>query len=387
MYEYLVRPEQLFGHIFGDPEGFLVTFTGQQARFSQPDAPKNQLRHIEQRFWMYPEEVPEAEAYLLRQARDERRDTYVGIHLYRDPGNRRSSNAVPTVRCLWLDEDEGDYPPTGPSPTAIIHSSQNRRHLYWRLAHPVSVEWPVALNRRIAVWAGGDTGKAGASTVLRAPGTKNFKRHPDVDDVVAELTEPAAEIQRHLGPLPECVDHRQHLVVDEATSAVEIVQLGVGELTAQDAWDPEVVDQAVPELPEPEPAPGSETPRRRGDEAPFAGPVVELGPFLDAVEIIAEVPDVLGTKYAIRCPWLGEHSGGDWIGTFVGLRDGGGAWFFCHHSHCQGRGWREFRERVRSSSVSRTRARRGEGRRRKVSIHIHVHEPGEASPGRVIRFD
>ena len=160
------------------------------------------------------------------------------------------------------------------------------------------------MNRRIAVWAGGDVGKAGAATVLRVPGTANFKRHPHVDLITMEIT-------------------------------------GAG------PWDPEVMEQAIPELPSPSPSSTS--------TGPYDGPELELAEFLDGVEVIGEVPDGLGMKLTIVCPWVHEHSGGDRTGTRVGHRAGGGLWFHCDHEHCQGRGWSEFRLAVRGQVIRITR--------------------------------
>jgi hypothetical protein len=224
------------------------------------------------------------------------RDAYIGVHLFREPDTRLAAHAVPTVRSLWLDEDEGTYPEAGPQPTAAVASSAARRHLYWRLNQAVSVEWAVAMNRRIAAWAGGDSGKAALASVLRPPGTRNCKRHPQVD-------------------------------------------LVVGEFTGIPAWDPGVMDQAIPELADP-PAPSA--------RQPYDGPDVDLADYLENVEILAEVPDELGVKLAIVCPWISEHSSGDRTGTYVGQRAGGGLWFFCNHAHCQGRSWRDFTQHARS---------------------------------------
>jgi len=156
---------------------------------------------------------------------------------------------VPTVRSLWLDEDEGSYPLIAPEPTAVVRSSEDRRHLYWRLTRAISVEWAVLLNRRIATWVGGDTGKSGLTTVLRAPATANFKRHPKVDVVSGKLT-------------------------------------GAG------PWEPEVIDQAVPEL-------AKEEPESRG---PYDGPALEVEECLEGVEVFGEAPDELGKKWAVLCP-------------------------------------------------------------------------------------
>jgi len=298
MYEPLVRPEPHFEHIFGDSTGFLVTFTGEQARFRDPDARPNELADTRQRSWPYPEKAEEAAEHLVSHAQRER-DAYFAVHLFREGGSRRATNAAATVRSLWLDEDGGHFPETGPEPTAIVQSSAGRRHLYWRLAQPVSAEWGVAMNRRIATWANGDITKAGLASVLRAPGTVNCKRHPRIDDVVGELT-------------------------------------GAG------PWEPSVIEQAVPQPPEPPPS----LQRPAGRAEPYDGPELELEVFLEDVEVLGEVPDKLGTKYAVLCPWASEHTGGDRSGTYVGHRACGGLWFACHHVHCQGRSWREFKERV-----------------------------------------
>jgi len=293
VYQFPKRPEALFGHIFADREGFLVTLTGTQARLINSDAPRNKLAEIKQRYWLYPDEAEDAGEYLLYQS-SSIRDCYVGVHLFREEGNRLAANAVPTVLGLWLDEDGGHFPDEGPEPTAIIHSSAARRHLYWRLTHPVAIEWAVSMNRRIAEWAGGDTGKAAAASVLRPPGTRNFKRHPEVDDVTAEISE--------------------------------------------NAWEPEVLDQAIPLIEEPP------QPTYTG---PYVGPKMELLEFLDDVEVIRELPDGLGRKFQIVCPWVREHSDGDNSGTRVGQRYGGALWFHCDHTHCQGRTWQDFRRTVR----------------------------------------
>jgi RepB DNA-primase from phage plasmid len=293
VYQQLARPEALFGHIFGEDEGFLVTFTGTQARLINPAESANKLAESKQRYWLYPEQAEDAGEYLIYQS-GSMRDAYFGVHLFREEGNRLAANAVPTVLGLWLDEDEGHFPEIGPSPTAIIHSSAARRHLYWRLTQPVAIEWAVAMNRRLATWARGDIGKAGAASVLRAPGTMNYKRHPQVD-------------------------------------------LVGGELTGSGPWEPDVIDQAVQEISEPSRPPRTE---------PYDGPEVELESYLFDVEVLGEISDGLGTKHAIVCPWVHEHTGGDDSGTRVGQRENGALWFHCDHAHCQGRTWREFKKVV-----------------------------------------
>lgn len=290
----ITRPEPLFGHVFGRDTGFLVTFTAQQARLRRPDARHNELVDNRQRSWAYPGEAEKAADYLIDEAQLER-DCYVGVHLYREFGNRRAANAAATVRSLWLDEDAGHFPEEGPEPTAIVRSSAARRHLYWQLSHPVAVEWAVTMNRRLAAWAGGDMGKAGAASVLRAPGTANYKRAPRVDLVVGEFT----------GALP---------------------------------WEPEIIEEAVPELPQPKSSP------IRAE--PYDGPELDLASYLANVQVLGEVPDSVGTKYAIVCPWISLHSGGDRTGTRIGQRENGALWFHCDHEHCQGRTWRDFKKKV-----------------------------------------
>jgi len=311
-----------FEHIFGDSAGYLVTLTGQQARLQRPDARANELEGIRQKSFRYPDKAGRAADYLLGEAQHQR-DAYVGVHLFCKPGTRKAEYAAPTVQSLWLDEDDGSYPELGPQPTAVVSSSRKRRHLYWQLTHAVSVEWAVEMNRRVAIWAGGDVGKAGLATVLRVPGTANFKRHPQVDLVAMEIT--------HSG-----------------------------------SWEPEVMDQAIPELSEPT----TSSPKAES----YDGPALELAEFLSGVDIIGEVPDGLGKKLAVVCPWLSEHTGGDRTGTYVGQRAGGGLWFYCNHEHCQGRTWAEFR-----------RASLGDRRGRKIAIET---PPPNDDPRRVvIRLD
>jgi hypothetical protein len=290
VYQQIVRPEMLFWHAFADDRGYLVTFTGQQARLTREGARDNELADVSQRSWRYPDKAERVGEYLVEEAQLER-EAYFGVHLFRERGNRRAANAHQTVRALWLDEDDGEYPEEGPEPTATIRSSARRRHLYWRLSRPVDIEWAVAMNRRLAVWASGDIGKAGAASVLRAPGTANYKRHPRVD-------------------------------------------LVCGEFSGVEAWEPEILDQAVPEI--------VPTSTARPVE-PYDGPEVDLGPYLFGVEVLDEVADGLGVKYQIICPWVDEHSCGDRSGTRVGQRGNGALWFHCDHAHCQHRTWRDFK--------------------------------------------
>jgi hypothetical protein len=188
LYRQSTQPETLFRHIYGESDGILVTFSGRQARLRDPDEAANRLEFITQDYFRYPEESKDASRCLLKLS-EARRDAYVGTHLYRKKGSRLASNAVGMISCLWMDEDEGHYPEEGPEPTAVVHSSANRRHLYWQLTQNVTVEWAVAMNRRLAVCSSGDIGKAGLASVLRVPGTHNYKRYPQVDDVTMTLTD------------------------------------------------------------------------------------------------------------------------------------------------------------------------------------------------------
>jgi len=308
--------------------------SGQQLKLSDPDGTDNRLTQLRHSWFEHPAESAAAAAYVEDEAA-RLRDVYMTPRLFRErgttTGGRLAQNVQPSGGVVWLDEDGGEFPEEGPEPTAFVWSSGENRHLYWRLSRPMPTQWISDMNKRIAVWAGGDAGSVtNPAAVLRLPRTANFKRVPDIDVVW-------------------------------------------GRLTGVEEWDPEVLEQAVPPLPEPESPP----PRRE----PYTGPQglgLDLSEFLEAggVRVLSERPDARGRKLAIVCPWVDEHSGGDTSGTYCGQYPDdtgskhGPTWFVCNHAHCVGRDWRAFRAVVNPpSSTNRATSRRS---RRKVRGHATV---------------
>jgi hypothetical protein len=164
---------ELWGHLFEDLEGFLVTFTGKQA--ATPAARPNKLGGPKQRSWRWPAEREAAAAHLEAES-DKGRDAFFGVHLFKRPGTRRAEDAAAEILALWVDGDGARVPEGWPQPTAVVESSPGRHHYYWRLTRPIAPEHAAQLNRRLCYGMGGDKGKWGLGTVLRAPGTLNYKR-------------------------------------------------------------------------------------------------------------------------------------------------------------------------------------------------------------------
>jgi primase-polymerase (primpol)-like protein len=111
-----------------------------------------------------------------------------------------------------------------------------------------------------------------------------------------------------------------------------------------------------------------EFPKVDRDRRPYNGPkkVLDLLAYLEQanLEIFAELSDgAAERKYALRCPWLDEHTGGDESGTYAGQYADGATFFHCWHSHCADRRWREFRAYA-DATVYGTRPRRFAGRLR-----------------------
>jgi hypothetical protein len=166
------RITKLWTHLFEGLEGYLVTFTGQQS--ARPDAGPNELDDTRQSPWQWPAQKAAAAEYLLEQSQAGR-DAYFGVHLFRHPRNRKGENAA-EVLALWVDGDGVQVPKDWPQPTAIVESSPRRHHFYWRLTRPIDPGYAAQLNKRLCYGMGGDKGKWGLGTVLRAPGTLNYKR-------------------------------------------------------------------------------------------------------------------------------------------------------------------------------------------------------------------
>jgi hypothetical protein len=158
----------LWEHLFHNLEGYLVTFTGKQS------GRRNELNDTTQRSWRWPAEREEAAAYLEDESAVGR-DAYFGVHLFIRPGTRKADNAA-DILALWVDGDGARVPENWPQPTAVVESSPGRHHFYWRLTRPIAPEQATQLNRRLCYGMGGDKGKWGLGTVLRAPGTLNYKR-------------------------------------------------------------------------------------------------------------------------------------------------------------------------------------------------------------------
>jgi hypothetical protein len=156
--------------LFGDLEGYMFTLTGKQNPHD-----RGSLISVRQLAWEWPGESDEAADYLLEHSGDGR-DAYFGVHLFRTCSGRTKENAAEEVLALWVDGDGAHVPSDWPQPTVTVESSPGRHHFYWKLTRAISAGQAAQLNRRLCYGMGGDKGKWGLGTVLRAPGTRNYKR-------------------------------------------------------------------------------------------------------------------------------------------------------------------------------------------------------------------
>ena len=82
------------------------------------------------------------------------------------------------------------------------------------------------------------------------------------------------------------------------------------------------------------------TPRPRRQRPALVRPLPGAWGSRDVLAILDAAGMVLrdrGEIVDIRCPWIAEHSDRTETGTAVGITDGGGVWFKCHHGHCLNR--------------------------------------------------
>jgi hypothetical protein len=88
------------------------------------------------------------------------------------------------------------------------------------------------------------------------------------------------------------------------------------------------------------------------------------------VKVLAEVPD--GTariKFRVLCPWSNQHTRAIYSGSYVGQYENGALFFRCHHAHCEGRGWSEFRREVMPKGFMRVKFLR-RGKPGKVVVNL-----------------
>jgi hypothetical protein len=108
-------------------------------------------------------------------------DVYVGVAARHQPAGDKT--AISRLWTLWADLDDPDAHPAlerlPVAPAIVIATSPGHLHAYWPLTSPVGVPEAEQANRRLAAQLGADQGTVtNAATILRPPGTYNFKSTP-----------------------------------------------------------------------------------------------------------------------------------------------------------------------------------------------------------------
>jgi hypothetical protein len=118
-------------------------------------------------------------AAISRRAGDT--DVYVGVLPRARPGGTRD-DLVGTGNVLWADCDSRDAVRSlasfQPQPSMTVASgSDDRRHAYWFLTEPISLDAVESANRNVATVLGADLSCADAPRILRPP-SLNHKHQP-----------------------------------------------------------------------------------------------------------------------------------------------------------------------------------------------------------------
>lgn len=133
---------------------------------------KNKFRDIKERYFSWPEGAEQAAQWAQQESRNGR-EVYQCSHLLTDK-KRVKENAVPP-KSLYSDGDGAKIPDWMPPPNVVIESSPERQHYYWTLTDSMTPEAFEELNKKVTYAIGADKGKWGLTTLLRVPGTKNYK--------------------------------------------------------------------------------------------------------------------------------------------------------------------------------------------------------------------
>jgi hypothetical protein len=126
-------------------------------------------------------------------------DVYVGVApRQRARGDKASIHSVWT---LWADLDDPDAHsqlqrlPVAPA-ILVASGSAGHLHAYWPLTDPVSVPVAEQANRRLAAHMGADqSAVTSAATILRPPGTYNFKTTPPAPVVLEHCSQATRTLQ------------------------------------------------------------------------------------------------------------------------------------------------------------------------------------------------
>lgn len=166
-------------HIFGGQRGRLMVWTGMRNEDgSIPD------ETIKSNIFNYPKADKSAATWALEKA-GEGREIYFCVHLLNE-ARRIKENAAP-VRALWGDLDEAPVPNGEFKPTAVIESSPDRFHCYWRLDAEIPPKTAEELNIRMAVQIDADPSGFDLTQLLRVPGTTNHKYEGSPEVKIADL--------------------------------------------------------------------------------------------------------------------------------------------------------------------------------------------------------
>jgi hypothetical protein len=168
----ILNAQKFWRHVFGGERGLLQIFT---AKRNNGTIDRETLKS---NCFNYPTAASAAAEWALKKS-EEGREVYFCAHLLTKP-QRIKENAA-QVHSLWGDLDGAALPNGELKPTAIVESSPNRYHAYWRLEAGIPPKTAEQLNRRLASHIGADPSGFDLTQLLRVPGTRNNKPEYEED--------------------------------------------------------------------------------------------------------------------------------------------------------------------------------------------------------------
>jgi replicative DNA helicase len=179
---------KLWAHIFGDLEGFLCISSAIR-RVDDDGVPMKKdkngekaTRDFTNKFFLYPEEIDEALAYVHEKSSMPLREVWFSKTLFTT--KRRGNDNVMGCGALAVELDGPPLPDGKLKPTAVVLSSpahlnddgEDHFHIYLAVPTTLGIEEAAKLNKRLGIETGG--AKTELSGLLRPPGATNYK-HPE----------------------------------------------------------------------------------------------------------------------------------------------------------------------------------------------------------------